>query len=161
DVGRIKEKQKMLKGICPEAVDILKDKTITARALAVFRRVKPMRQIEIAELMVGLNNFSITYAQALVTATKAEDLVGSAGPGNMNGLKAHDLDRMRKEMESFEEDFKEVETSYEDNVMNLTLARGYLKRLLASGNVVRFLSSRYKEILDEFTKIVDSTPLDG
>src|SRR5688500_1910320 len=51
DVSNIRQKRDLLKGICPEAVGLLKDQPATAGALRELRRVRPMRQIEMAELM--------------------------------------------------------------------------------------------------------------
>lgn len=42
----IRRNARRLKGICPDAVEILKDKPISEVALAVLRKVKPYRQIE-------------------------------------------------------------------------------------------------------------------
>ena len=162
DVARIKDKRRLLKGICPEVIDMLKNRQIAAGALAAMRPVKPMRQIEIVRLMVGVNNFTVSYAQALVSATKPEDLVTSTETTqSTNGLKPKDLERMRNEMESLEKDLKDIEFSYENNVLNLTLARGYLNRLLSNGKVVRYLSSEYSEILSEFNKILEASTHGG
>lgn len=48
DVSHIKQKRDLLDGICKEAVHLLREKRATAGSL---RKVRPMRQIEMAELM--------------------------------------------------------------------------------------------------------------
>jgi hypothetical protein len=161
DVASIKEKRNMIKGLCPEAVELLKDKQITSPALALMRKVKPMRQIEIAELMIGLRNYTRNYVRALVAATSEDDLLNDDQPESIEGLKPEDLDRMRREMSTLEKDFRAIEDSYGSNVLDLTLARGYLSRLLENGKVVRFLSAHHRDILDEFNKILESSPLDS
>ena len=60
-------------------------------------------------------------------------------PKKKAGMTAEELARMEREMESLEKDFKSVETNYTDNMMGLTLARGYLKRLLENSRVRRHL----------------------
>lgn len=161
DVSRIRQKKNMLKGICPEAVELLKDRDITSGALAALRKVKPIRQVEIAELMVGLSTFTMAYANALVIASKPEDLVEKSRRRRSDELKPEDLAKMRKEMDSLQKDIKEIQVAYETTVLDLTFALGYLKRILNNGRVVRFLSSSHKEILDEFTRIIESSPLEG
>ncbi len=69
DVKAIRTKRDLLNGICPEAIEILKEKRATAAALREMRKVTPMRQIEMAELMVAANNFSTSYAECLVATT--------------------------------------------------------------------------------------------
>ena len=49
-------------------------------------------------------------------------------------------------MESLERDLKAVEESYGENMLNLTLARGYIKKLIDNAKVVRFLNANYPDI---------------
>ncbi len=57
---------------------------------------------------------------------------------------------MEYEMEGLERDFKAIEETYGENVLNLTLARGYVKKLLENARVVRFLSAQQPDIFSEF-----------
>ena len=45
-------------------------------------------------------------------------------------LSAEEIARMEEEMESLEHDLKAVEESYGENMLNLTCARGHVKKLL-------------------------------
>jgi hypothetical protein len=60
---------------------------------------------------------------------------------------------MEEEMETLERDIKAVDQAYGVNMLNLTLARGYVKRLLDNAKVARFLNGNYPEILAEFESI--------
>lgn len=110
--------------------------------------------------MIGVNNFSKSYAQALVSATAPEHLVNGDSARIPDGIKPEDLERMRKEVEALETDYRAIEKSYGDSVLNLTLARGYLTKMLDNGKGVRFLSSHYPEIPAEFNKIIEASPLE-
>src|SRR5437867_3452889 len=46
DIKGIKRRRVMLVGICPEVVELLKDKSVNSRTFEVLRKMKPMRQIE-------------------------------------------------------------------------------------------------------------------
>jgi len=48
----------MLAGICAEVTDLFEDKSINPTTLDVLRKMKPMRQIEAAELMNTAGNFA-------------------------------------------------------------------------------------------------------
>jgi len=159
DVARIKQKRNMIKGLCAEADELLKDRIISPAALALLKKVKPFRQIEIADLMIGVHNFSVNYAKAMVAATPESDLVEQEKPKTAEGISLVNLNRMRKEMETLGKDFRLIEESYGRNMLDLTLARGYLGKILDNGKVVRFLSSRHPDILAEFSKIVESSSL--
>ena len=43
-----------------------------------------------------------------------------------------------------------MERSYGDNMLNLTLAKSYVKKLVDNAKVVRFLNGNYGDILTEF-----------
>jgi hypothetical protein len=144
----------LLSGIHPEAVGLLKEKTISASALAIFRRVTAVRQIEMAELMVSANNFGRAYAEALLIGTPRDQLVHSDKPKVKTLLSAEEVARMEHEMEKLERDFKGVEELYGENMLNLTLARGYVKKLLENPKVIKFLTTKHEDMLVEFEAIV-------
>jgi ParB-like chromosome segregation protein Spo0J len=161
DLAKLKEKRLLIRGICDEAVDLLKEKQITPDALRHLKKVKPMRQIEMAELMVAANNYTKDYVRALYLATPSDMLAEQVKEKSVEGMRPEDISRMEKEMEGLERDFKMIEESYAQNVLKLVLARGYLGKLLNNARIVRFLSSNYPEILAEFQIIVDAASLEG
>jgi hypothetical protein len=159
DVGSIRRKRDMLDGICSEAVELLRDKRATVGALREMKKVRPMRQIEMAELMNASQNFSVAYAKCLYAATPADQLVEAEKAKEVNGLSAEEMGRMEREMESLSQDFKLIEDTHGRNVLNLVLVASYLKKLLDNARVVRYLSQSYQEILTEFQKVADSKRL--
>jgi len=159
DVAKIKEKKNLLDGICAEAIDLLKEKQITPNALKVLKKVLPMRQIEIAELMVAANNYTLPYARALFAATLTNQLTEQDKNKKVEGLSNEEIVRMENEMERLEREFKVIEEPYGPNVLNLVVARRYLTNLLENVRVVRFLSQNYSEVLTEFQKIIEATSL--
>jgi ParB-like chromosome segregation protein Spo0J len=160
DVAKIRRKRDLLVGICPEAVELLKGKRANAETFAQLRKAKPMRQIEMAELMCASHNFSVSYAKCLVAATPAEQLIDQENPKNVDGLSAVEMARMEREMESLSKGFKQIEETHGSNVLNLVIVVGYLKKLLDNARVVRYLAQNYREILTEFQKIVESRGLE-
>lgn len=159
DVASIRKKQNLLVGICPEAVELLKGKRATAGAFRQIRKAKPMRQIEMAELMCASCNFSVGYVKCLIAATPQDQLVESDNPKDIDGLSPTDIARMEREMESLGRDFKLIEKTHGKNVLNLVIVVGYLKKLLDNAPVVRYLAGTYPEILTEFQKTAESRSL--
>jgi hypothetical protein len=131
-------------------VDLLKDKPIAPKAICQMKKVTGLRQIEIAELMVSANNFTKSYAEALVLGTPKDELVKPEEPKKKRGMTREEIAKMELEMDTLEHDLKAVEASYGENMLNLTLARGYIKRLMENAKVVKFLAANYREILSEF-----------
>lgn len=159
DVAAIRKKRDLLEGICPEAVLLLRDKRATHVALRVFKKVLPMRQIAMAELMIAADNFSAAYSQCLLVASSEDELIEPQTPKDVPGLKPADLARMEREMRALEKDFRGIEDSHGKDALNLVLAAGYLRKLLASATLVKFLSRRHADMLSEFEKLAEATDL--
>lgn len=161
DLTRLRTKRDLLKGICPEAVALLKDRKISAPALREVKKVAPMRQIEMAELMIASSNYSASYAKCLLAATPQDQMIQQDKPKAVPGLSAEDMARMEREMETLSRDFRLIEESYGRSVLNLVIAVGYLRKLLNNAAVLRYLSKHFAEILAEFQKIVEAATLEG
>lgn len=152
-VRDVKAAMSLLEGIHEEAADLLKDKAICPKAIRLLRKVTSVRQIEIAELMVSANNFTKGYAEALVLGTPQDQLANPEEPKQKEGMTAEDIARLEEEMESLEHDVKAIEQTYGENMLNLTVARGYLKKLMDNAKVVRFMNANYRDFLTEFEAI--------
>jgi len=75
------------------------------------------------------------------------------------GMTAEELARMEREMEALEHDFKSIEAAYTENMMSLTLAKGYIKRLLENNRVLRHLREHHSDLLAEFETIAAAEAL--
>lgn len=149
DVKTIRSRQRLLDGLDAEAVQILKDKPISDRALGLLRRVKALRQIEMAQLMVSGNNYTFSYVRALLIGTNREQMVKPEEPKTVRGMSIEDVTRMEKEMESMEQDFRLFQDKYGENTLHLGAAQRYVRKLLENAKVKRFLNQRHPEILEE------------
>jgi hypothetical protein len=68
--------------------------------------------------------------------------------------------RMEREMESLQSEFKAVEASYGDCVLNLVVASGYLARLIDNSRLSHYLERPDPEILAEFKAVVSASSLE-
>ena len=161
DVSHIHKKVNLLDGICPEAVEMLKDLHFAANLGSVLRKMKPTRQVECIELMLTANNMTVAYAEALLAATPPPLLVGETKPRKLRGVTADQMAKMEREMGNLQGQLKLVEKSYGQDVLLLVLARGYLAKLIDNKAVFRFLSQRQPDVLAEFENIVQTVTLDG
>jgi len=155
----VKASMTLLDGINEEAADLLKDKAVSPKAIRLMRKVNGVRQIEIAELMVSAGNYTKGYAEALVLGTPKDQLVNPDEPKQKKGMTREEIGKLEAEMETLERDLKAVERSYGDNMLNLTLARGYVKKLLDKARVVRFLNANHPDIFTEFESLAAAEAL--
>jgi ParB-like chromosome segregation protein Spo0J len=158
-VDTLRDTQARLDGICPEALEILKDKPITESALRVLKKVKPLRQISMAEMMHATATYSSSYAHALLLGTPNEQLV--EGAKKPTPARPEDLAKMERELAGLERDFALVSETYAKNTFDLTLARAYLKKLLENARVGRYLAKKHAEVLREFQTMIEAGTLDG
>ena len=154
DVAKIIAGMNLLDGIHPDAVELLKDKPITASALNLFRKAKPLRQIDMAHLMVSGNNFTRAYADALLIGTPGDQLVRGDKTKTVKGLSPEELARMEAEMEMLERDFRLSQEGFGENSLHLNGTQRFVRKLLDNSKIKRFLGTRYPELLDEFDDLV-------
>ncbi|GGH55347.1 chromosome partitioning protein ParB [Comamonas phosphati] len=160
DISQIHKKVSLLDGICPEAVEMLKDQHFSANLGAVLRKLKPTRQVECVELMLTANNMTVAYAEALLAATPPQLLVSEKRPRKIAGVTAEQMVKMEREMGNLQGQLKLVEKSYGQDVLNLVLAKGFLVKLLDNKAVVRYIRQQHPEVLEQFEAIVATTSLD-
>jgi len=146
----IRASQSILEGISPDVIEMLKTRPICSKALRHLKRVLPLRQIEMAELMIAANNFAESYVQALLIGTRTDML---RNPRVTPKHLTRDAAKMEAELESIEKDFKGLEESYGETVINLTLAQRYIKKLIENPRVLRFMNSKHSDILSEFQSL--------
>ena len=160
NIHSIRRKRDLLDGICAEVVDMLKEQNFPADIMRHLRKMKPARQIECADLMLSLHNFSTYYAAALLAATPPEQLCDPERPKKFLGVSAEQMARMEREMASVQSRFKAVELSYGTDVLNLVMMRGYVGKLIANAAAIRFMQQYYPEFLEEFRSIAAMSTLD-
>lgn len=160
NIRALHRRKTLLSGISPEVADILKDKNVNGVAFDVLRKMKPLRQIEAAELMVSVNNYTLSYVQAILAATRQSDLARPDTPKKVEGLTPEQMAKMERELESLNRDFKAVEDTYGDDVLHLVLASRYLGRLVENEHISAYLGKRHPEMLAEFEIIVRAASLE-
>ena len=147
------QKVRLLDGICTEAIAMLKDKPCTFAVFDTLRKMKPMRQIETAELLVNANNYSVAYVSAILAGTPQSQLVDGSKPKRVNGITPEAVARMERELARLQEGITSIQETYGQDHLQLTVIRAYLSRLLENPRVAKYLMQRCPEYLTEFQLI--------
>lgn len=157
EVGSIQKRFRLLDGICEDAADILKAANCSIKVFDILRRMSSIRQIEAAELMVGQNNFTVGFAQALLAATTDDQLVTRRAYKSKdiaaNGPSSQQMARMERELSALQLQIKTVEDSYGVDNLHLTVAKGYIGKLVGNARVSQWLEKHHFDYLGEFQKI--------
>ena len=153
NISSIRHKRSLLEGICPEVVDLLKEKHVPINTIGQLKKMKPMRQIEAVQLMVAMNKFTVSYAQSLVAATPDAMLIKPKK--RIGDLNEQQVRLMEQEAATLDREFKTIDHAYGADHLDLVLSVGYVSKLLGNARVVRHLAQHYPDILAEFQKIAE------
>ncbi|KEZ21330.1 RepB plasmid partition [Sphingobium yanoikuyae] len=154
DVVSIQRRTRMLNGISPDVVDLLKDIQCPAVVFDLLRLMLPARQIEAAELMIGQNNFTGQFARALLGATP-DKLLAKCRKKADTANSADQLAKMERELARLQIQVKSVEDTYGVDNLHLTVARGYVRALLNNARIVRWVDQHRPEYLTELQAIAE------
>lgn len=160
DITQVVKKMNLLEGICPEAVELLRDRQFSAEVARAIRKMKPTRQVECVELMIAANNVTVAYAEALLVATPASRLVSGRKPAKLTGVTQEQMAKMEREMSNLQEQYKVVEQTYGQDVLNLVLTKGYLVKLLECEPARVYLQQHQPDLVRELELIRDVVSLE-
>ena len=153
----VRRKVKMLDGISEEVASILKDKQCPMAVFEILRKMKVLRQIEAAELLVNANNYSVAYASAILAGTPQSQLVDGSKPKLLKRLTPEAMARMEGELARLQESFTSIQDSYGQDHLQLTVIKGYVAKLLGNARIVRYLMQNRPDFMAEFQTIAEMT----
>ncbi|HDS1797287.1 MULTISPECIES: ParB/RepB/Spo0J family partition protein [Pseudomonas] len=159
NVGRIRERQHLLRGIAPEVAEMLKTRMVSQAVFRVLRKMKPMRQIELVEMMISANCFTGRYAEMVLAATRPEQLVEAKKVSE--GVTAEDIARMEREMEKLYHDYRLVEDTLGETMLVLVVAKGYVSRMLRNQTIAAYLERFEPDLVRELAGVVEAVTADA
>lgn len=157
DIGRIKDKRNLLNGICDQVVDMFKTSNIPATTFKIIKKMKPMRQIHTAELMVGANNYTSTYAKAMLSLTPPDQLQTPHNLKKEESLSPEQIASMETELMYLESEYKMAEQILGTDVLTMVVYRGYLSHILENREVSEYLTQHHLEIFKELQRIAKTS----
>lgn len=152
----IRDKFRLLDGICEEAASILADKPAAGGVFRLLKKMKPFRQIDAAQTMVNLGDYSIKLATALLQNTPTDQLVESAALKVQSAAPVEALQRLERELAALQADTKLLEESYGPCSLQLEIVKTHIgSTLLDNAAVVRWLAKNRPEYLQQLQRIAD------
>lgn len=161
NVAYVRRRRTLLKGICRKAVDLLKDHKINPTTFDAVRKMKPLRQVEACNLMNAAGNHTCTYAKALLAASTDRQLEKPTEPRPANAVTCADLALMERELKKIQQDYKAIEMTYGEDMLNLVIATGYVSKLISNPRIACYLDENHPELLRQFNIIVQAGSLDA
>ncbi|QOT76565.1 plasmid partitioning protein RepB C-terminal domain-containing protein [Cupriavidus basilensis] len=155
-VQAIRQRFKMLDGICDEAISVLADKPVPHGAFKILRQMQAFRQIDVANAMVNLSNFSIRFAEAMLESTPVELLNVGARKKVEATSSTEAVQRLERELAVLHDDTKLLEETYGPDNLRLVVIRRYIEGLLNNAKVVRWLAQYRRDYLQQLQILADS-----
>jgi hypothetical protein len=158
-VSTIREKRDLLKGICPEAADILRNERVSAKAFCTLRKMKAVRQIDVARLMVSAKRFSGRFAKALLDGTRDELLVPTPTTPSRK-VTQEQQSMMEQETDDLLKHADSIKANYGNDVLNLTAASKYVERILSNARIHRYLAKHHGDTLAALEQLLADNTAD-
>ena len=159
NVKSIRAKRDLLNGICPEVAALLKDKHCPFNSFQALKKVKPLRQYEIAKTMTGIGNYTVAYARSLVAASSPDQLVNPGKPKAHRRISAEQMEEIERELANLQGEVERIEDTFAADHLDLVLATSYVRSLLRNAEVDRYLMNYQGELRQQFQVICDATAL--
>jgi len=153
DVNSIRRRFRLLDGICDEAAELLADKPCPMAVITLLKSMKPLRQMQAAELMIGNNTYSSRFVNAILAATPPDELVQPSKSKSIPKVSREQIARLERELESVQGRTKYLEETYGIDNLCLTVAKTYLTKLLGKQRIARWLKQNQPDYLAEFQLI--------
>ena len=162
NLSTINSRINLLHGICHTAVELLQDHQFSPDVTRNLRKMKAARQIEAVELMIAANQITAAHADALLKATPPEQRSDYAPP-KLDEPKADPLEqivKLEREMSQVQEKYKHAEDNYGSELLNLVVAKGYLKKVLENEAVRAYVGRHAPEILEQFELVLNTVSME-
>jgi predicted transcriptional regulator len=159
NIQSIKEKANLLNGICPEVIELLKNRQMSPLVFPILRKMKSVRQIECTELMLAANIMTVKYAKALLMTTPEHMLVAQK-KANTKGASAEVIQKLESDLGNLHLQYKAIEQNYAQDTLDLVLATGYLTKLISNIEVKGYLTKNHPDLLVNFEALVKSSSID-
>jgi hypothetical protein len=153
DVAAVRQKSRMLDGICPEVVELLRDRNLSPQLFVVLRKMKPMIQIATAELMSLRNDFSVSFAKTRLALTPLDLLTTSAANRQQKADSIAAQSLIEDDTETLVRNLKAVERTYGTDILTLTVACSYVEKLLGEEKIARYLARHHEGVLGTLTAL--------
>ena len=138
---RDRRRVQMLDGICPEVVEMLRDRKLSLDLFPVLRKMKPIGQIATVELMVLRNDYSVAFAKTRL-AISPPALLAKTSTARQQKANADAADALLGEdTDGLIQNLKAIEETYGTDVLTLTVTCAYLDRLFSEEKITQIFGT--------------------
>ncbi|WIV87976.1 plasmid partitioning protein RepB C-terminal domain-containing protein [Proteus appendicitidis] len=150
----LKNKITILDNISPKVISLLSNQNIPKTTFYILKKMKEIRQIECAHLMLSLENFSVKLASSLLHKTESALLVlGRKEKAQQKEGHRKVIDRLEKELAQVHIENEKIKEIYAVNSIRLVIIKSNIKKLLDNPKVLHWLIDNKSDFLSELKLI--------
>lgn len=153
---KIKDIMNISADIDPAVMEILKKCNVSERTIKIISKVKPYRQIQIAQFMLDSNNFSSSLAKALYLSSPESDMIVKPRFNSKTKINAETISKLNTEVEVTSEQLKFAEEQYAINIHTFVTAIGFMKRILDNQNIDNYITRHFPSTYSVLKNIIKS-----
>lgn len=151
-IDNLKGKVKILDGIEPEVVNLLSNQNVPKATFFNLKKMKKIRQIECANIMNNMENYSKKFSLSLLHNTQPNLLVNGQHEPDKEGHRKT-IDRLEREMAQVHIESEKLKDSYGENTLRLVIIKSHIQKILENTKVLHWLLDNKNELLVELKKI--------
>ncbi len=156
----IKDRFRMLEGICPEVIQLLMDKDVPRTVFSLLKKMQPIRQIDVAQSMINLNNYTYNFVYSMLSYTSEELLVSKKiNKNSIDQDKIETIKKLQNDLFIFDSRKKELQNSYAENSLQLVVIKSHIQKLLSNSKVINWLYDKKPEYLKQLKYLIEMKPL--
>jgi len=112
--------------------------------------------------MIAANTITAAHADALLKATPPEQRTDykPPQPEQPKGDPLEQIVKLEREMSQVQEKYKHAEENYGSELLNLVVAKGYLKKLMENEAVRSYVARHAFEILEQFELVLNTVSME-
>lgn len=150
----IKDRFRMLDGICPEAIQLLTDKDVPRTVFTILKKMKPTRQIEVVNTMISLDNYTYNFVYSMFSYTPDKLLVNK-NKSTFNLDKIDNMKKLQSDLIAFDSRKKELQDTYAENSLQLAVIKSHIKKLLSNSKIINWLYDNEPDYLKQLKYLAE------
>jgi hypothetical protein len=159
DVRTLKFKKNLLENIHADVIEMFKTRKIPTKTFDYLRKMKDMRQIEVAQFMCNSNNFSTPLVHHFWADTPPEML--RVQPKKSNEEDITKLASLENAIGKIHKEYRLIYGDFGRHVARLQVAQAWVRSIVANALAHKFLEGHFPDILRRFNELVDLTDLNS
>jgi hypothetical protein len=140
-------------GIGSEAKNLLASRNVSSKALSILARMNPVRQAEVARLMVAADCYSAPYAKALIGGTDRSLINGPRARAKVP-MQAQKRKAASQEITALADQLNKLSDLDGSDLITVLVACKYVERLLANQRIRKYLGKKCPKICKDLEDLI-------